>query len=59
MAIFAKMENINIEVYSHGIPCQTYEFDGGDAQHKTLSVFYGATSIDGEHKNITTTYFYR
>eukprot|EP00972_Heterocapsa_arctica_P002405 348219-Heterocapsa_arctica.AAC.1 len=27
MAIFAKMEHIQIDVYSHGIPCQTYEFD--------------------------------
>eukprot|EP00972_Heterocapsa_arctica_P002748 406131-Heterocapsa_arctica.AAC.1 len=26
MAIFAKMENIKIDVYSHGIPCHTYEF---------------------------------
>eukprot|EP00972_Heterocapsa_arctica_P069548 10275174-Heterocapsa_arctica.AAC.1 len=33
MAIFAKMENIKTYVYSHGIPCQTYEFDGGDEQH--------------------------
>eukprot|EP00972_Heterocapsa_arctica_P079833 11763327-Heterocapsa_arctica.AAC.1 len=40
MAMFAKMENIRIEVYSHGIPCQIYEFDGEDEQHNkhTISV---------------------
>eukprot|EP00972_Heterocapsa_arctica_P065189 9624004-Heterocapsa_arctica.AAC.1 len=59
MAIFAKMENIQIYVYSHGIPCQTYAFDGEMSSIITLSVFYGATSTDGEHKQITTTYFFR
>eukprot|EP00972_Heterocapsa_arctica_P113545 16437660-Heterocapsa_arctica.AAC.1 len=59
MAIFAKMENIKIDVYSHGIPCQTYEFDGDINKIKTLSACYGATSTDGEHKEITTIYFYR
>eukprot|EP00972_Heterocapsa_arctica_P112323 16431132-Heterocapsa_arctica.AAC.1 len=34
MAIFAKMEHIKIDVYSHGIPCQTYQFDSGDEQNK-------------------------
>eukprot|EP00972_Heterocapsa_arctica_P061087 9006234-Heterocapsa_arctica.AAC.1 len=39
IAIFARMENIRIDVYSHGIPCQTYEFDNGDEQNKsTISV---------------------
>eukprot|EP00972_Heterocapsa_arctica_P077349 11407694-Heterocapsa_arctica.AAC.1 len=59
MAIFAKMENIKIDVYSHGIPCQTYGFDGGDEQNKNTISVYGATSTDGEHKRITTIYFYR
>eukprot|EP00972_Heterocapsa_arctica_P065309 9642368-Heterocapsa_arctica.AAC.1 len=27
IAIFANMENITIEVHSHGIPCQIYEYD--------------------------------
>eukprot|EP00972_Heterocapsa_arctica_P026162 3853208-Heterocapsa_arctica.AAC.1 len=34
MAIFAKRENIKHYVYSHGIPCQTYEFDGEDEPNK-------------------------
>eukprot|EP00972_Heterocapsa_arctica_P018646 2756201-Heterocapsa_arctica.AAC.1 len=59
MAIFAEMENIKIDVYIHGIPCQTYEFDSGDEQNKTLLVFHGATSIDGEHKKITMTCYSR
>eukprot|EP00972_Heterocapsa_arctica_P056950 8403859-Heterocapsa_arctica.AAC.1 len=35
MALFAKMENIKIEVYSHGMPCQIYEFKGEDEQNKS------------------------
>eukprot|EP00972_Heterocapsa_arctica_P033210 4885991-Heterocapsa_arctica.AAC.1 len=35
------MENIKIYVYSHGIPCQTYEFDSGDEQNKNaISVLW-------------------
>eukprot|EP00972_Heterocapsa_arctica_P055781 8227973-Heterocapsa_arctica.AAC.1 len=35
MAIFPKMENIKIQVYSHGMPCQTYEFQGEDENNKS------------------------
>eukprot|EP00972_Heterocapsa_arctica_P052903 7787715-Heterocapsa_arctica.AAC.1 len=41
IVIFAKMENIKIEVHSHGIPCQCYELDSNDEQHKsTISVLW-------------------
>eukprot|EP00972_Heterocapsa_arctica_P098458 14528629-Heterocapsa_arctica.AAC.1 len=41
MAICAKMENIKIEVYSHGTPCQIYEFEGEDEQTKnTISLLW-------------------
>eukprot|EP00972_Heterocapsa_arctica_P008549 1247205-Heterocapsa_arctica.AAC.1 len=35
IAIFATMENIKLDVHSHGIPCQSYEFDSNDKQHNT------------------------
>eukprot|EP00972_Heterocapsa_arctica_P073754 10888917-Heterocapsa_arctica.AAC.1 len=35
MAMFANMENIKIEVYSHGMPCQIYEFKREDEQNNT------------------------
>eukprot|EP00972_Heterocapsa_arctica_P108086 15918550-Heterocapsa_arctica.AAC.1 len=35
------MENIKIDVYSHGIPCQTYEFYSVEEQTKhTISVLW-------------------
>eukprot|EP00972_Heterocapsa_arctica_P036243 5332562-Heterocapsa_arctica.AAC.1 len=35
------MENIKIDVRSHGIPCQIYEFDSNDEQHNnTISVLW-------------------
>eukprot|EP00972_Heterocapsa_arctica_P023571 3473069-Heterocapsa_arctica.AAC.1 len=41
IAIFANMENINIDVHSHGIPCQSYEFDSNEEQHKNaISVLW-------------------
>eukprot|EP00972_Heterocapsa_arctica_P105076 15482007-Heterocapsa_arctica.AAC.1 len=52
MAIFAKMENIKIEVYSNGIPCQTYEFDGEDEQNKnTISVLWCNINRWGAQEN--------
>eukprot|EP00972_Heterocapsa_arctica_P027872 4098624-Heterocapsa_arctica.AAC.1 len=33
ITIFANVENIKIDVHSHGIPCQSYEFDINDKQH--------------------------
>eukprot|EP00972_Heterocapsa_arctica_P077726 11463882-Heterocapsa_arctica.AAC.1 len=30
------MENIKIEVHSHGIPCQCCEYDSNDEQHKNI-----------------------
>eukprot|EP00972_Heterocapsa_arctica_P002974 438503-Heterocapsa_arctica.AAC.1 len=35
------MENIKIDVHSHGIPCQSYEFDSNDEHNKhTISVLW-------------------
>eukprot|EP00972_Heterocapsa_arctica_P022653 3333267-Heterocapsa_arctica.AAC.1 len=35
------MENFKIEVHSHGIPCQSYEYDSNDGQTKnTISVLW-------------------
>eukprot|EP00972_Heterocapsa_arctica_P090926 13414728-Heterocapsa_arctica.AAC.1 len=33
------MENIKVDVHSHGTPCQSYEFDSNDEQNNnTISI---------------------
>eukprot|EP00972_Heterocapsa_arctica_P060694 8954373-Heterocapsa_arctica.AAC.1 len=52
IVIFAKMGNIKIEVHSHGIPCQIYEFDSNDEQNKnTISVLWCNISKWGAQEN--------
>eukprot|EP00972_Heterocapsa_arctica_P017702 2616472-Heterocapsa_arctica.AAC.1 len=52
IAIFANMENIKIEVHSHGIPCQCYEYDSNDEQTKnTISVLWCNISRWGAQEN--------
>eukprot|EP00972_Heterocapsa_arctica_P092586 13653922-Heterocapsa_arctica.AAC.1 len=52
MAIFAKMENIKIDVYNHGIPCQTYKFDSNEEQSKSaISVLWCNTNRWGAQSN--------
>eukprot|EP00972_Heterocapsa_arctica_P113755 16438917-Heterocapsa_arctica.AAC.1 len=52
MAIFAKMENIKIDVYSHGIPCKTYEYDSHGEQNKnTISVLWCNINRWGAQEN--------
>eukprot|EP00972_Heterocapsa_arctica_P034838 5128935-Heterocapsa_arctica.AAC.1 len=46
------MENIKIQVYSHGMPCYIYEFDGEDEQHKsTISVLWCNINRWGAQEN--------
>eukprot|EP00972_Heterocapsa_arctica_P033125 4873021-Heterocapsa_arctica.AAC.1 len=52
IAIFAKMENIKIDVHSHGIPCQVYDFDSNDEQNKnTIRVLWCNISKWGAQPN--------
>eukprot|EP00972_Heterocapsa_arctica_P017352 2562204-Heterocapsa_arctica.AAC.1 len=52
MAMFAKMENIKIEVYSHGMPCQIYDFKGNDEINKnTISVLWCNINRWGAQEN--------
>eukprot|EP00972_Heterocapsa_arctica_P020628 3041499-Heterocapsa_arctica.AAC.1 len=52
MAMFAKMENIKIEVYSHGMPCQIYDFQGDDEINKnTISVLWCNINRWGAQEN--------
>eukprot|EP00972_Heterocapsa_arctica_P059001 8696775-Heterocapsa_arctica.AAC.1 len=37
IAIFATMENIKIDVHSHGIPCHLYDFDRNDELNKNTT----------------------
>eukprot|EP00972_Heterocapsa_arctica_P071946 10627111-Heterocapsa_arctica.AAC.1 len=32
------MENIKIEVHSHGIPCQSYEYDSNEEHNKNTII---------------------
>eukprot|EP00972_Heterocapsa_arctica_P103933 15316929-Heterocapsa_arctica.AAC.1 len=46
------MENIKIDVHSHGIPCQVYGFDNNDEQNKnTISVLWCNISKWGAQEN--------
>eukprot|EP00972_Heterocapsa_arctica_P104636 15422501-Heterocapsa_arctica.AAC.1 len=46
------MENIKIEVHSHGIPRQVYDFDSNDEQNKnTISVLWCNISKWGAQEN--------
>eukprot|EP00972_Heterocapsa_arctica_P091029 13431109-Heterocapsa_arctica.AAC.1 len=46
------MENIKIQVFSHGMPCQTYEFQGEDENNKsTINVLWCNINRWGAQEN--------
>eukprot|EP00972_Heterocapsa_arctica_P000988 138209-Heterocapsa_arctica.AAC.1 len=52
LAMFANVENIKIEVYSHGMPCQIYDFQGNDEINKnTISVLWCNINRWGAQEN--------